>query len=512
MTTPAALPRVPSALSRERRARDLARLVDGWRPDVLVVGAGVTGAGIAVDAATRGLSAALIDRGDLANGTSRWSSKLVHGGLRYLARGDIGLARESAVERGLLMTRIAPHLTRALPFVTPVCRGGSPGVAAVAGLGFVLGDLLRLSAGTDARTLPRARWLGSRQVLQRVPVVARNGLRGGWLNFDGQLVDDARLVVALARTAAAFGTAVLPRVAATAVGRDTADIVDGWSGQRARVTAGRVVVAAGPWADTLDDRVRLRPSKGAHVVLDPVSLGLPRTALSVPVAGQISRFVFALPQPDGRVYAGLTDDPVDGVVPDVAEVTAGETGFLLAALSTVLERPLTVADVQGGFAGFRPLVAGEAATTAELSRDHLIVDDGEGPVTIVGGKLTTYRRMAEDVVDRLTPRPCRSAHLPLVGALPRRRLQALPQSDWLVGRYGAEAVDVAALARADPLLADRVLPHLPYLAAEFAFALLREGAADVADLLDRRTRIGVVPADRAAAVPVAQAVLARYGG
>ena len=503
-------PLPPSALTAERRAADLARLVDGWRPDVLVVGAGFTGAGIALDAATRGLEVAVVDRGDLANGTSRWSSKLAHGGLRYLAKGDVGLAHESAVERGRLMEHIAPHLTRSLPFVTPLNDGMPASAGVLSGLGYVAGNALRIAAGTSSRTLPGPRWLTPQGVRDRVPAVGRSGLVGGWLNTDGQLVDDARLVVAIARTAAAFGAAVLTRVAAVEAQRDRA-VLD-IDGHRVDVRARRVVVAAGAWSDTLDQRVRLRPSRGVHLVLDGAALRNPTAALSAPVPGHLNRFVFALPQPDGRIYLGLTDDPVDGDVPDESTVTPEERAFLLGAIERVLEQPIDPAHVVGGYGGYRPLVAGDTEATSDLSRAHLVLDDGDGPLTIVGGKLTTYRHMAADVVDRLTDRPCTTARQPLVGALPRRRLDWVAARAWLVGRYGSEAEVLEDLIAADPTLGRRVLDHLPYLRAELVFSLQREGATTAGDLIDRRTRIGLVPTDRQAALPVAEALLDRSAG
>ncbi|CAN5365670.1 glycerol-3-phosphate dehydrogenase/oxidase [soil metagenome] len=508
---PTTLPVVPSALTAARRAAELARLSDGWRHDVLVIGAGFTGAGIALDAARRGLSVALVDRADLAAGTSRWSSKLVHGGLRYLARGDLALARESAAERGVLMEHVAPHLTRALRFVTPLNAGMPPVAGALSGLGYVAGNLLRAAAGTPSATLPGPRLVGPGRARALMPAIGTDGLRGAWVNTDGQLVDDARLVIAIARTAAAFGAAVLPHVAAAAPEADRVVLTDQRTSASFEARAGRVVVAAGVWSDALDQRVRLRPSKGVHLVVDGAALGHPTAALSAPVPGHLSRFVLALPQPDGRVYVGLTDDPVEGGIPDEPVVLETEQAFLLDAVNRVLEQPLTAADVIGGFAGYRPLVAGGQSSTADLSRAHLVLDDADGPITIVGGKLTTYRLMAADVVDRLTSVPCRTHRQPLVGALPRPRLARLPHRPWLVSRYGAEAADVEALIAADPSLADPVVPGLPYLRAELAYGVLREGATSAADLLDRRTRIGLVPGDRAAALPVAEAALGQYG-
>jgi glycerol-3-phosphate dehydrogenase len=502
----------PSFLHRPRRERELDALASGEVVDLLVVGGGITGTGIALDAATRGLRVALVERRDLAHGTSRWSSKLVHGGLRYLAHGQLGLAHESAVERGVLMERTAPHLTRALGMLAPVGVGFTPAQAAVTGAGFAAGNLLRVTAGTHRRTLPAPRWVSPHQARLLVPGVAGDGLRGGLLTWDGQLTDDARLVVAVARTAAAFGARIITHASAEEITAGGARVHDELGGQDLHVRARRVVNATGVWADRLHPEVELQPSKGAHLVLDGGALGHPRAALTVPVPGEANRYVFALPQLDGRIYVGLTDDPVDAVSDDPMADEADET-FLLSVLSRALQRPLTPEDVLGSFAGLRPLLASGDGATADLSRDHAIIERADGLITIVGGKLTTYRRMAQDVVDRvvagtgLPVGPCATAEQPLVGAAPRRHLDALPADPWLVRRYGTEAVEVEALARTRPHLAEPVLPGSSHLVAELAFAVEREGALDVDDLLDRRTRIGLVAADRSRAVEVARRVL-----
>jgi glycerol-3-phosphate dehydrogenase len=233
----------------------------------------------------------------------------------------------------------------------------------------------------------------------------------------------------------------------------------------------------------------------------------------VPVPGEANRYVFALPQADGRVYVGLTDDPVDAVSDEPLADEADET-FLLSVLSRALELPLTPQDVIGSFAGLRPLLAGGDGATADLSRDHAILERADGLLTIVGGKLTTYRRMAEDVVDRvvagtdLPAGPCVTAHQPLVGAAPRGHLASLEADRRLVGRYGTEAPEVEALGAARPGLDEPVLPGSPYRRAELEFAVDHEGALCVDDLLDRRTRIGLVPEQRRRAVEVAEQVLA----
>ena len=396
--------------------------------DLLVVGLGVTGAGVALDAASRGLSVVAVDAHDLAFGTSRWSSKLVHGGLRYLANGQLGVAHESAVERGILMTRTAPHLTRALPMLIPLLPMMPPRQAAVARAGLVAGDLLRAAARTPRSVLPRPRRLSATETLALAPGLRSAGLRGGLLSWDGQLEDDARLVVGIARTAAAHGARVLTRVRAMEISGEGAIVRDELTGTTAAVRARAVVNAAGVWAGSLVPDIRLRPSRGTHVVLRGGTLRGLTTAVMAPVPDETNRFVFALPQPDGLVYVGLTDEPVEGDVPDVPVPSESEIGFLLEVISAAFERPVARTDVVGAYAGLRPLLdAGPDGSTADLSRRHAVVASPDGVVTVVGGKLTTYRRMAEDAVDLVlarTPMPagrCRTRALPLVGAAVTRR-------------------------------------------------------------------------------------------
>ncbi|MEV4706100.1 glycerol-3-phosphate dehydrogenase/oxidase [Actinoplanes sp. NPDC049316] len=504
-----------TSLSAARRERELAELAGGSTVDLLVVGLGVTGAGVALDAAARGLSVAAVDAGDLAYGTSRWSSKLVHGGLRYLAGGHVGLAFESAAERDVLLRRTAPHLVGALPFVLPLTPFVPGAKAWLARAGFAAGDALRVAAGTPRAALPRSRRISAAEVRRLTPAVRRTGLRGGLLQWDGQLVDDARLVVALARTAAGLGARIVTHCAAKALHGRGATVRDTMTGAHHDIHARAVVNATGVWAGQLDPAVRLRPSRGTHLVLRAAALGHPAAALTVPVPGETNRFVFALPQPGGLIYAGLTDEPVDGPVSDVPQPSRAEVGFLLDVLATALEAPVTEADVVGTFAGLRPLLAGRAGATADLSRRHAVRTSAAGVTTVVGGKLTTYRRMAAEAVDAavthagLSAGPCRTARLPLVGAAAPARLARLAVPQRLVARYGAEAPAVHALGAADPALREPVAPGVEVTGAELLFAVLHEGALTEEDLLDRRTRLGLVPADRARAVPAARSALSR---
>ena len=506
----------PHQLNAARRARELAEAIDGPVVDLLVVGLGVTGAGVALDAASRGLSVVAVDAHDLAFGTSRWSSKLVHGGLRYLAHGQVAVAHESAVERGILMSRTAPHLTRPLPMLIPLLPGTSPAQAAVTWAGLRAGDLLRASTRTSPDLLPRPRRLSRTEALALAPALRSGGLRGGLLSWDGQLEDDARLVVGLARTAAAHGARILTRTRVTELSGEGALVLDELTGDVGTLRARAVVNAAGVWAGGLVPDVRLRPSRGTHLVLRGSALPGLSVAVMAAVPGSLNRFVFALPQPDGLVYVGLTDEPVEGDPPDVPEATEREITFLLDVVSTVLARPLRRDDVAGAYAGLRPLLDSEGQT-ADLSRRHAVLTSPDGVVTVVGGKLTTYRRMAEDAVDAAVARaalpaaPCRTRDLPLVGASPRESLEGLLAPARLVRKHGTEANALLENGRAhgldDTALLTPVGDGVPVTPAELLWGVTHEGALDVADLLDRRTRIGLVAADRVLAEQAARDAL-----
>jgi glycerol-3-phosphate dehydrogenase len=483
--------------------------------DVVVVGLGVTGTGVALDAVSRGLSVLAVDAHDIAFGTSRWSSKLVHGGLRYLARGQVGVAHESAVERRILMESTAPHLTHALPMMVPLQSSVSHGQAAVAAAGFVAGDLLRMGSRTSHETLPHPRKVSATEALSLAPSLRVEGLRGGLLVWDGQLEDDARLVVTMARTAASYGAHVRTRARVLTASGEGVRLRDELTSAEHEVSARMVVNAAGVWAGELAD-VRLRPSRGSHLVLRGESLPGLRVCVTAPVPGSTSRFVMALPQPDGTVYVGLTDEPLEGEVPDVPQPSEAEVDFLLEVVSAALARPLTRDDVVGAFAGLRPLLDTGSGDTADLSRRHAVLTSASGVVTVVGGKLTTYRRMAEDAVDAalrgsgVTAGPCRTRRLPLLGAASRTQLAGLATlaHPRLVRRFGTDAALVLATAREvtglpdDELLAPAA-PHVPVTLAELVFGVTHEGAATVDDLLDRRTRVGLIPSDRTLAEPLA---------
>jgi glycerol-3-phosphate dehydrogenase len=505
-----------AALNAARRQKELDGLAGGEVVDLLVVGGGITGVGVALDAASRGLSVALLERSDLAAGTSRWSSKLVHGGLRYLAAGDVGIAYESAVERRILMERTAPHLVRALPMTLPLARSTSHLATGAMMAGLAAAEGLRAAAGTSRKTLPRPRRLSAVETLSLVPALRRDGLRGGLLGWEGQLIDDARLVVAVARTAAAHGARIITHAEIVHLAGDGAWARDRRTNREFEVRARSVVNAAGVWAGTLSAGVALRPSRGTHLVLDGAALGLPRAGLTLPIAGEHNRYAIALPQRDGRVYVGLTDVEVDPrqPLPEEPTPTEEEIRFLLDAVSAALETPLDKADVLGAYAGLRPLLAGTDGPTADLSRRHAVLLGGDRVITVVGGKLTTYRRMAADAVDaaitnaELIAGRCRTRRLPLVGAARRSTVDSLTAPRRLVERYGTEAAYVRDLG------ADRLVPGLELTSGEVRFALRHEGALDAADVLDRRTRLGLVPADRALAEPavadlVSAAVIAR---
>lgn len=487
-------------LNARTRARDMAALHTDV-VDVLVVGGGVTGAGVALDAASRGLSVALVDKSDLAAGTSRWSSKLAHGGLRYLAAGQVAVAWESVVERNRIVRTIAPHLVRPMPFLLPVPMDRPWTDRAAARVALALVDAMRAAARTPS-ALPPSTWISPAHARALVPSL-RPDLRGAFVHVDGALEDDLRLVVALARTAAGLGARVVTHCAAVEVRRDGARLVDALSGEAFDVRARTVVVAAGVWSGGLVADVPLQPSKGAHLLVRAEALDHPTAAFNILVPGTRNRYVFAVPRPDGTVQVGLTDDAVDEVV-DEPHVSEEDERFLLETLSSGLARPVSAADVVGRFAGLRPLLGQATGTSAaDLSRRHALLDR-DGVLVLVGGKLTTYRRMAQDAVDAVvrrsaTGRPCVTAALPLVGATGAWDA-TLPQR--LLRRFGAEAAAVADRGPAEP-----VAPGVAALKCEVGWAVSAEGAVTAEDV-ERRLRLDLVPVWRDAARPYVDEVLA----
>ena len=462
-------------LNAARRAAEISTSADS-KIDLVVIGGGITGVGVALDAATRGLSVVLLERDDLAQGTSRWSSKLVHGGLRYLASGQVGIAWESAVERARLMGRIAPHLTHPMPQLLPLTEAVS---APLVGAGLTAADVMRRFTGAQ---MPAPRRVDAITASSMAP-----GISGGFthaaISWDGQLVDDARLVVAVARTAAAYGARILTHSEVLHAEPGRVAVADRLTGERWELRPTRVINATGAWADSLDDRIKLVRSRGTHLVVSSEKLGHPVAALAAQVPGSTTRFVFALPQPHGLTYIGLTDVVTDAPL-DSPQADEDEITFLLETINTVLADPLTRADVKSTYSGYRPLLAGADQSSADLSRRHAVLDGDV--ISVVGGKLTTYRRMASDAVDVVTDRPCRTRDLPLVGAAPWST-----RADRLRQRFGAEAPLVANLAHTPDSLTP--LGSSPVLPVELTWALTAEGAVSVDDVLERRLRMDITP-------------------
>ncbi|MDG2907925.1 MAG: glycerol-3-phosphate dehydrogenase/oxidase [Acidimicrobiales bacterium] len=498
------------------RDRSLERLASE-RFDLLVVGGGVTGAGIALDAASRGLSVALVDKADLASGTSSKSSKLVHGGLRYLQQGEFGLVYQALAERRRLL-RNAPHLVAPLSFVVPILRSGGiidRRLARALGLGLWQYDL------TGGARLGWHRRLDVDEVLARLPQLRRDQIASGYLYWDAW-VDDARLALVLARTAALDHGAVVANYARLAgVGREggpdgrVTDAVLEVDGRTIEVACDGVVNACGVWAEEVQgltgvaDTFDIRPAKGVHLTVPAARLS-PDGALLIPVKGD-KRSIFVLPWPGGRTYIGTTDTDFDGEL-DEPRCTADDVAYLLDAVNSLTDADLVPGDVTGSWAGLRPLVAtAETERTADLSRHHLVQSDESGVVTVTGGKLTTYRRMAQDTVDAVCElrgerRRCRTKRLPLLGVTGNGVSGADPH---LAGRFGSEASTVLDLIRDDPLLGEPLVPGLPYRRAEAVHAVRSEMAVTLDDVLSRRTRARLE--DRRATLVAAPEVAALVG-
>jgi glycerol-3-phosphate dehydrogenase len=499
-----------STLDLAARAASWERL-DGGYVDVLVVGAGVTGCGVALDAATRGLSTAVVDGRDIASGTSSRSSKLFHGGLRYLEQLDLQLVREALRERDLMVTRLAPHLVRPVSFLYPLRHYGWERV--YVGAGLAVYDLLG-----GSRALPRHRHLSRTRARAIAPALKRTALVGGIRYYDAQ-TDDARHTLTLARTAAAYGAVVRSSTEVVGFLREGGRVVgaelrDTETGAQTTVRSGAVVNATGVWTDDVqrlaDSRgeFKVRASKGIHLVV-------PRDRISSET-GLILRteksVLFVIPWDDHWIL-GTTDDDwhYDKAHP---AASSSDIDYVLDHVNAVLSVPLTRADISGVYAGLRPLLSGEHEETSQLSREHAISRSPRGMVSVAGGKYTTYRVMARDAVDaavaelgRPVP-PCVTDQIPLLGAdgyhALANQVQTLADDlrlpawriDHLLGRYGALIDEVLAPAADDPTLLDPVPGAGEYLMAEIRYAASHEGALHLDDVLTRRTRISIETAHR----------------
>jgi glycerol-3-phosphate dehydrogenase len=475
--------------------------------DVLVIGGGIVGTGAALDAASRGLSVALVEERDWASGTSSRSSKLIHGGLRYLEQRDFGLVREALRERSLLLRRLAPHLVRPVPFLYPLRHKGWE--RAYVGAGVLLYD----SIG-GAGALPMHRHLSRRKALELAPALRPDALTGAVRYFDAQ-VDDARLTMMIARTAAQHGATMLTRVKATGLLRDGPAVTgarmrDLLSGNDITVRARRVISATGVWTEgtcaldpTLESPFQVRMSKGVHVLV-------PRGCLRLHT-GLITRteksVLFIIPWNDHWII-GTTDTPWTA---DPAHPTAtqADIDYLLDHVNAQLSTPLTAADIVGAYAGLRPLLAGRSTETTRLSREHAIAEPAQGFFVVAGGKYTTYRVMAADVIDAATKSlgravaPSLTRHLPIHGAVGYTELWSSRQSlaartglsvstvEHLLNRYGSAVTELLGLIDHDPTLAQPLPGAESYLAAEAVYAVTHEGAQTLDDILARRTRIAI---------------------
>jgi len=513
-----------SLLGPAQREADLARMADEHF-DVVVIGGGSTGMGAALDAASRGLSVALTEQRDIASGTSSRSSKLIHGGLRYLEQFDFRLVREALRERGLLLTRLAPHLVRPVPFIYPFRQRVWERAYVTAGV--TLYDTL---AAAGSHPLPRQKQLSHEALMTAFPSLDPDVFVGGLRYYDAA-TDDARFVTALARTAAREGAAVATSVRAVGVVRDGdrvvgIDAVDLESGRKVTVRADVVINATGVWTDNVErlveDPIRdVIASKGVHIVVPKHRIDA-STGLITKTKNSV---LFIIPFHEHWLI-GTTDTPwsLDLAHPAAC---AGDIEYLLAQTNRLLAHPIDHDDIVGVYAGLRPLVNGSAGLTTQLSREHAITRPAPGMVSIAGGKFTTYRVMAKDVVDAALQGvhgelpESRTVDLPLVGAegfadlwAARRAIAASRQMpletiEHLLNRHGAYLSDLLLLIDEEPDLGERLDPDAPYLKAEIVWAAESEAALHIDDLLTRRTRLSIEVKDRGlAAAPEAARLVA----
>ncbi len=484
------------------RNEQIGKLKEGREWDILVIGGGATGLGIAVDAATRGYSVALAEKDDFAKGTSSRSTKLVHGGVRYLAQGNIKLVREALRERGILL-RNAPHLTRRQAFIVPSYNYVHKYFY---GVGLGIYDLMagKLQIG-------RVEMLNREEVMQRMPAVQPRKLIGGVEYYDGQF-DDARLAVSLAQTAVDFGACIVNHLEVDDLLKEGkkvtgAVLYDHISGESFSVNAKVVVNATGVFADDVlqmenkEAHPLLSPSQGIHLVVDKHFFP-GNAALMIPKTDD-NRVLFAVPWHD-KVVLGTTDTPVDEVNEEPRALDE-EIDFILAHFSRYTTSTLTRKDVRTVFAGLRPLVrSSNAQNTALISRDHTIVVAPSGLITIIGGKWTTYRKMAKDAVDnaafvaKLTKRECVTENLRIHG------WKDMKGAEETLAVYGADAQGIQALVLADPNWGKTIHPRSSFTMAEVIWAVREEMAMTLEDVLARRVRLLFL--DAAAALEAAPAI------
>src|SRR5436305_1176550 len=522
---------------RDVIARDDAlAALEAERVEVVVIGGGITGAGVALDAASRGYSVALVDRDDYASGTSSRSSKLVHGGLRYLQNFDLGLVREALLERALLVN-LAPHLVRPLELLITAFDGKSPD--RMLGVGLNMYDVM----ATDRVRLPslrrrggapaieewspdRHRVIDGEEVKRLLPAVASREPSAAYLFYDCQ-TDDSRLVLTVLGEAERFGAVMANRCEVRGLldedGRARGvRCEDRLSGRSFDVRATNVVNATGVWADRIrtdeiyaeEEVPHIRPRRGTHITVSREALPLVAGAI-VPVGD--GRTIFTLPWL-GRTLVGTTDNDYDGELEHVPP-SGDDVDYLLGACNSFFDVSLDRSDLTGAYAGVRPLIStGDTKKSVDISRKAELFETSSGLVTITGGKLTTWRRMAKMAVDRIVERegrdaPCRTHEIPLGQPAEPDDLEGPPGVDeesreLLAHRYGYAARDVLTLVEAEPELGRRIVPDLPDLLAEAPFAVRNEQATSLGDVLLRRTRLGILDAPRlvAAGSPEAQAV------
>jgi len=510
------------------RRRDAIRRLEAEHLDVLVIGGGVTGIGCALDAASRGLTVAVVEQRDLASGTSSRSSKLIHGGLRYLQQFEFGLVREALSERNLLISRIAPHLIKKVDFLYPLQNLGE---RLYAGLGIALYDLMAIRGGNS---LPHHKHLSHKQVQSTAPGLSPHAHRGAIVYSDAS-VDDARYVVSVARTAAQFGALILTSTKVTDLissgGRVCgAEVRCLESGRQLKVSCGTVVNATGVWSDDIEkfageNTSRVRASKGVHLVIPRDRVDL-ETALILRTSESV---LFIIPS-DTHWIVGTTDSDwqLDRAHPAASKA---DIDYLLATVNQVVKRPLTIQDVVGVYVGLRPLLKGEADKTSKLSREHAVTISTEGLVSISGGKYTTYRIMAADTIDAVgidqgqTLPKSPTAGIPLIGAQDYQRVKGraseisqkcgaqLADINHLISRHGDRIDEVLNLITADESLGELIHPDLPYLRAEVIHAVRFEAALHLEDVLTRRTRLSVESWDRGtdSALQVAQLMARELG-